>query len=328
MKSESFSSFADITSDMENWMSQLPPKLKNIPIVYLAIPGSHDSASCTITRSSAIAPDSGILVRRLGKLFGPVVKRIIYNWVITQHIHITEQLNHGIRYLDLRVATKPGSSDIFLIHGLYGSEVTEQLQHIKSFLDSHSGEIIILDFQHFYDFTSHNHMQLMSILDTLFGPKMCPAPHSVKSVTLSWMRYNRYQIIIIYRNPAGLNIPHLWPSILWPTPWPQTTSTAEMLSFLSQHLQHRPANAGFVSQGVLTPNTTLVILHPFSTLEDKCGRPCNKAILPWIERQIPGRGGINVVISDFINMPDIHFSKTVVQLNLKYLQEELSVYVK
>lgn len=31
-----------LSEDLENWMKNLPPKLKAIPIIYLAIPGEYD----------------------------------------------------------------------------------------------------------------------------------------------------------------------------------------------------------------------------------------------------------------------------------------------
>lgn len=29
----------DLTRDLENWMTKLPPSLRSLPIIYLAIPG-------------------------------------------------------------------------------------------------------------------------------------------------------------------------------------------------------------------------------------------------------------------------------------------------
>lgn len=75
---------------------------------------------------------------------------------------------------------------------------------------------------------------------------MCPLPDNgdVSSITLSWMIKQGYQVILIYRNPAGCGDPQLWPSNLWPTPWPQTTSVQNMISFLINGLSQRPPNAG------------------------------------------------------------------------------------
>lgn len=39
--------------------------------------------------------------------------------MIVQEKNISEQLDAGMRYFDLRVAGKPESSDLFFYHGLY-----------------------------------------------------------------------------------------------------------------------------------------------------------------------------------------------------------------
>jgi len=61
--------------------------------------GSHDSASYSITPSSGIAPDAIPLVRRLAKVFGPLVRRFVFNWSVTQHASVKEQLHCGVRFV-------------------------------------------------------------------------------------------------------------------------------------------------------------------------------------------------------------------------------------
>jgi hypothetical protein len=61
--------------------------------------GSHDSASYSITSSSGIAPDALPLVRRLAKVFGPLVRHFVFNWSVTQHASVKEQLHCGVRFV-------------------------------------------------------------------------------------------------------------------------------------------------------------------------------------------------------------------------------------
>jgi hypothetical protein len=65
--------------------------------IYLT--GSHDSASYSITPSSGMAPDALPFVRRLAKVFGPLVKHFVFNWSVTQHASIKEQLYCGVRFV-------------------------------------------------------------------------------------------------------------------------------------------------------------------------------------------------------------------------------------
>jgi len=66
---------------------------------YFHLTGSHDSASYSITSSSGIAPDALPFVRRLAKVFGPLVRRFVFNWSVTQHASVKEQLHCGVRFV-------------------------------------------------------------------------------------------------------------------------------------------------------------------------------------------------------------------------------------
>lgn len=80
---------------LENWMGRLPMHVRQrIPIIYLAIPGTHNSMTYGITRSSKIAPDADEGVRRLNRVFPVIVRR----WSKNQKINVTQQLTIGIRY--------------------------------------------------------------------------------------------------------------------------------------------------------------------------------------------------------------------------------------
>ncbi|KAJ9584898.1 hypothetical protein L9F63_020753, partial [Diploptera punctata] len=310
-----------IGQDLENWMAILPESLRNMPVIYLAIPGSHDSGTYSITSSAPMSPDALPFVRGVAKVFGRLVKTFVHNWSITQRLSIKDQLKSGIRYVDLRVATKPGTKDIFFVHGQYGSNIEIIFQDISTFLADHEDEIVILDLQHFYSFTKENHTYLMSLIDSYFGNKLCPLSHIVSHISLRWMKEKNHQVITIYRNDAAQGNPAFWPSSRWPTPWPDTTSIDTLFSFLDQKLSSRPSEAGFVTQCVLTPDVKYFLKHCFSSLKKKCARPCNQAMVPWLQKQHPGSKGINVVICDFIGMKEISFCKTIVQLNASLIDK-------
>lgn len=81
--------------DLQNWMGRLPMKVRQrVPIIYLAIPGTHNSMTYGITRSSKIAPDADESVRRLNRVFPVIVRR----WSKNQKIDVNQQLTIGIRY--------------------------------------------------------------------------------------------------------------------------------------------------------------------------------------------------------------------------------------
>lgn len=153
---------AELTNDLENWMSNLPTTLRSVSLIHLAIPGwltmayyflcfffiikfylgSHDSMTWSITRKSPMAPDAEPLLQRI-KWLGSTLGYVMSRWAITQSFDIISQLNSGVRYFDLRISTKVGTDDLYFVHGLYADNVREPLNGIQSFLETHPREVYI-----------------------------------------------------------------------------------------------------------------------------------------------------------------------------------------
>ena len=56
-----------------------------------------------------------------------------------------------------------------VIHGLFGDEIIAILSDINAFLDEHPGEIVILDFQHIFEFQTDDHKYMVSELISKFN---------------------------------------------------------------------------------------------------------------------------------------------------------------
>jgi hypothetical protein len=71
---------------------------------------------------------------------------------------IAQQLNDGIRYLDLRLCAPVGSvSEVTLCHGVYSpAGITLVLKQIHDFVVAHPSEIVIVDLNHFYGVDGKN----------------------------------------------------------------------------------------------------------------------------------------------------------------------------
>ena len=65
--------------------------------------------------------------------FGVLAKKIISSWSKTRSLGVDAQLKAGIRYFDMRVSGRPGSSDLFIVHGLYGPTVDGCLDSLATF---------------------------------------------------------------------------------------------------------------------------------------------------------------------------------------------------
>ena len=105
-------------------------------------------------------------------MFGVLVRYVIYNWSVTQHLTAEQQLDAGIRYFDLRVSRHKASGNLLFSHGLYGADVISCLEAIKKFLDEHKKEVVILDFNHLYEMEFVHHISFITNIKNIFGNKI------------------------------------------------------------------------------------------------------------------------------------------------------------
>ena len=148
---------------------------------------------------------------------------------MTQSLSLTDQLKGGIRYLDFRIATylnpKTNKVQFKLVHGLYGDDVLTVLNGIYDFLLKNSQEIILIDCQHFYNFSSKDHVNLVELFRSTFSDKLVSSKMSIFDLSLNYLETKNLQVILIYRHDDSCHLyDFLWASDYWPTPWPNTVN--------------------------------------------------------------------------------------------------------
>ncbi|UOE46645.1 hypothetical protein MTO98_19770 [Mucilaginibacter sp. SMC90] len=125
-----------------SWMEDtLFPAKGNLTLKDIVIPGAHDAGMSALNGTGGIHSSS----------INPCN-------TLTQKLNIGKQLNAGIRMFDLRVGafnnaiyTKHSSSDCMAeaMGGGYGEQFKDILDSVKTFLNRHKKEFIIITFSHF-----------------------------------------------------------------------------------------------------------------------------------------------------------------------------------
>lgn len=168
-----------------NWMRDRFPLIKDKKLGALVIPGTHDSGTyalidiwdATDPRNLELlvgdvgAPDKPAEARVALALGGSIAK----GWGAAQSRNITQQLEDGIRSLDLRVAVD--KKGVFrACHALYGDRLDKILDDVKQFSDAHPQEILILSFWAFHDWAEdmpgkmrpEKHTALINMIESRF----------------------------------------------------------------------------------------------------------------------------------------------------------------
>lgn len=262
------------------WMSELTGSLRDVPLTRAVIPGAHDSGTYSITDDAPFSPDLPLdnslaqlkdLLLSHPKLV-PQVNQFMARFARAQNTDISEQLNTGIRYFDLRpgASNNGQGSDLLVVHSLYGGNILDMISAVGAFLVTHPHEVVILDFSHFTAMGQAHHQKLISHLKATFGAKLAPRPPGASkdnpqgnAYTFGQMWANGWQVVAMYHDGSADAEPALW---RYGTPqetkwWPDKPTTAQVNAHLHNLLvndrQQLSDGSFFVLQTVLTGDPEL-----------------------------------------------------------------------
>jgi hypothetical protein len=129
-----------------NWMGDLRSEIGAIPLTELTIPGAHDMGTYGINAGSSTSSDG-----QASDLGCFIDHAVCERYGEAQHSFkdAFEELQDGIRYFDLRVC-RTDSGVFVTCHGLEAAPLQDILDGTRAWVDSHPGEVVILDLNHHY----------------------------------------------------------------------------------------------------------------------------------------------------------------------------------
>ncbi|WP_214481846.1 phosphatidylinositol-specific phospholipase C domain-containing protein [Bacillus sp. SM2101] len=338
------SNIASAANDNSNWMEQVSmanPEFGERTLREVILPGTHDSGTATMDDANDPrdpGPDFWDLKNLLQNGAAQAGKSIVADWSQTQGLTIEQQLNEGIRYFDLRVAPnvwQPVFDDYQIqetnlrtLHGLYGESVDEILAASKRFIENNEKEIIILDFQHFYEMTQKSYDYLNNLLINTFGELLIPSSYGVH-VPLEQLWNENKRVIVLYgtdhqRYTNTLDIRALYDdefnNWLWDrkssmqSDWANTTDVEILKEKLNESIESASQNKLFVLQGVLTADEDVIVdavlggFDPFSatgvnSLHDLV-RLANNEIPSLVQNEWSSKP-LNIIMLDWFHETEI-----------------------
>ena len=314
------------------WMGHLGDAIAETPLCRLAIPGTHDSATYTFNKDLGAAPDSDLtmtiqekleigsgLIQKIGSAINDRILGMVFERMCKcQDLSIAEQLEAGIRYLDLRVASHEDGK-FYSCHGVYCVDMQEIMSQVNGFLTEHPKEIVILDFNHFYAMDAEQHGTFSGMLLERLGSKVATRPDLSPSSSVGGFWERGAQAIVVYHhNDTAMANNKLWSRGAIQSPWPNKNTTDELHAKLGETIQDRPLQKFFVLQGILTPDGELIkeeILENKGkmSLQSIAGR-VSKKVLHWVEDEWQDQTH-NIVIVDFFD--DCCMVPAILNLNEK-----------
>eukprot|EP00796_Vickermania_ingenoplastis_P010656 gene10656-7403_t len=141
-----------------------------LAITELRCVGSHNSGTYGIEESASIAPDAPSIFSGVCSCFTRrLLRKLTVSWATCQRKTILEQLENGIRYLDLRVIPNNENQKLVTTHGVYAAPLDDIIQDILRFFTNpvSRNEFIILDFQHVFCTPEYMEEQFFPQLEAL-----------------------------------------------------------------------------------------------------------------------------------------------------------------
>lgn len=230
---------------------------------------------------------------------------------------MTQQLDAGVRYLDLRIAHAPEGStrNLCFVHMMYTKALVEDtLTEIAEWLQSHPREVVILACRNFEGMTCELHDYLAGCIVNIFGDMLCPSGE-VPTLRQLWAR--EQQVIVSYEDEATVSrYDQLWPAI--PYWWGNAVKTDVLLRFLETMKGQGRPDGLFVAGINITENLCYILLHPVDSLEEMTRRSL-PLMTEWVCAQQPGQSPqcTNIIAGDFVDADG--FVSKVISLNCKLL---------
>jgi hypothetical protein len=311
------------------WMADMMQQIGDVPLCRVTLPGTHDSGTHGMTTRSALDPyNEGARLRvlvsaeRLAQQRGTSARPLIALWSKAQDLSITDQLQAGIRYLDLRVSLV--DSTYVLGHVLVCGTLDDALQQLLMFTQQYPSELIIVDVNHAYGMeTIESQVALINFIAGTLDGRLVQGPPTVGpnntvNEILQHDPDDKARVILLFASAAAIaasgrtdvwcseaeNFPPCESSqiiSLWPD---QPTATGVLEHITSQ--PERDLNRFYVSQGQITPSEGLIrdvgpgmSSHPGSLRE--AAELSNPEVLSMAAREWQGTGA-NIIILDFFEL--------------------------
>ncbi len=299
----------------DSWMGDLADVIGKKPINRVILPGSHDTGTYAISNQSQLAPDISDTLK-FWLQFDPLKIQHLKNWAVTQNLNISEQLEMGIRYLDIRLC-KLADGTLSTCHSVSGESMQNVVNQVAEFLQQpeHAKEIIFMDINHVAGLSNADIDQLTQTLTAAFSSKIASPLLLTPSNLLSHFWLQKKQVIIFFANDYAVAT---YPNLYWSenrinSPWGDKQDAQQLQTFLQTSLHSRDFTKMHVLQTQETPSDQSIIngFNIFSSNPDsllKMTAGYKHTIEDWLydpnQQALLAQNG-NIIFEDFSNGIDL-----------------------
>jgi hypothetical protein len=305
-----------------SWMGTMAKSIQHKMLCRVGLPGTHDSGTFQFKESLGASPDSDLTMSIQDKLEGGsdggrrgllgsigsvindhILSKVFSSLCKTQHKSIREQLDGGIRYLDLRIVRHAESGKFYTCHGVYCVDMDDVIREVNDFLNTNKREIVLLDINHLFKMDGHD-KELIDPMLKVLGDKVADFTKLKPKSKVGDFWKAGAQVVILYcgKQMIGPYKGKLWSQNEIRSPWPNATDVDILHEKLKNNIETRDKDKFFVLQGLLTPDGNLIkeeiLANNVNTSLESISKRISCRVVNWVENEWSGRTQ-NVVIVDF-----------------------------
>jgi len=301
----------------------------DIPLRHIILPGTHDSATGTLTTQS-VRQDLSLSKTLQSKTVPPV------NMLKTQTSGLASQLAMGVRYFDLKIAFVQGTPYFRKGDVVWDTNVMSELTQVGQFLDSRYMEFVILRFSHIdmttvaYGYEISTVMKFtQSVIEAIGQRRIATRDDNPMAQTYRTQCVDRQRTVMIIfdfnvkfpgRMPQQI---HFSPGVLWTVNDPSVGTSYERLNTMGEatvnlfnapnalsqfrniHLHFQNKTQDFTPEDFL--NLIILRVEPVDNMEIAL------KVIDFASRNL----GIAIVTFDFYSAD---LTKLIVSANMKRVQ--------
>lgn len=287
-----------------DWMSQIRGLgSKALNAIYL--PATHDSGTYGIISvynrpvTDVFAPDDGEnTVIRLGEFVGVADK-----WSKAQDKTILEQLNDGVRVIDLRPCVEKNGT-LRVCHGLYAAAMDDILNDVATFAGQHPKELVMLTMQTFAGMGDSDHARLITHVQSKLAGHLLSYQAGEVSPTkkLSEVWATGKSVAVSYDDAR--RAPEFMPSSLTTGSWTgDIWQRDKTRARLEGKVYDQPTSNFFSTSGPVTPDSTLITnsmdpLGNYPKSLEEVAAATNPVVLGWLKNEWSNKA-LNIISVDF-----------------------------
>jgi hypothetical protein len=224
--------------DVVAWMSRAPAR--DAALGALTLPGTHDSATHYLSENlqpgrEAQLPEWARTAVRLAEALRIPADQLVRRWAKAQTLSVGEQLERGIRYVDVRAGWNRDLERWAVHHALTGAAVDEVMEEIKTFLVSAPSEVVVVELTHFFgDPTPDDVERLALMVDEVFGnmtARYRAGKSSLFERTVGEMAEANDRVVVVFEDDDVGRRHGFWPRKTITNTYANTDNFSDMMAF-------------------------------------------------------------------------------------------------